>query len=328
MLWFCSLEAPMFNQTPGSYMYDELRKTAHLSNRDAAQILLSDRPIFAGRSPRSRISERTFLSRDVVHVQPDNVNPSFFADFSQSAHTITSRLVAVYGGGEAAYAQIVERYSGEVARQMSATLNAYGRDGRIYTNAVMRLRSASLRRQNDRAVLLVMAFIAVGCLADPHAASEVVDRFTQQHLASSLGTVVSGTPKRGGTVVGLEATDQLGLVRVIDGAVRPPIHPLSLDPAGTVIGSLPAASSAITDVEVDVSRQHLVVWCQGGAWWARGMDSTNGTYLIAGSTQEIVPVELPRAMRAGAQSSPVEIHPGDTLCLGRYTRFLVMSVRR
>lgn len=317
----------MFNQTPGSYMYDELRKTAHLSNRDAAQILLSDRPIFAGRSPRSRISERTFLSRDVVHVQPDNVNPALFADFSQSAQTITSRLVAAYGGGESAYAKIMERYSGEVAQQMSNTLYAYGRDGRVYTNMVMRLRSVSLRRQNDRAVLLVMAFITVGCLADPYAATEAVERFTQQHLASSLGTVISGGPKRGGTVIGLEATDQLGLVRVVDGAVRPPIHPLSLDPAGTVIGSLPSASSAITDVEVDVSRQHLVVWCQGGSWWIRGMNSTNGTYLISGSTQEIIPVELPRAMRGDSTGAPVEIHPGDTLCLGRYTRFLVMSVR-
>ena len=317
----------MFSQTPGSYMYDELRKTAHLSNRDAAQILLSDRPIFAGRSPRSRISERTFLSRDVVHVQPDNVNPAIFAEFSQSAYTITSRLVGAYGGGANAYAQIVERYSGQVAQQMSSILNAYGRDGRIYTNTVMRLRSVSLKRQNDRAVLLVMAFIAVGCLADPHAVSEIVEQFTRKQLASSLGTVISGGPKRGGTVIGLEATDQLGLVRVVDGAVRPPIHPLSLDPAGTIVGSLPTRSNAITDVEVDVSRQHLVIWCQGGSWWARGMDSTNGTHLITGNTQEIVPVELPRALRSGGPSAPVEIHPGDTLCLGRYTRFLVMSVR-
>lgn len=317
----------MFNQTPGSYLYDELRKRAHLSNRDAAQILLSDRPIYAGRSPRSRISERTFLSRDVVHVHPDNVNPSLFADFSTSAHEITSRLAAVLGGGPAAYAKIVDLYSGDVAQQMSAILNAYGRDGRIYTNTVMRLRSVQLRGSSDRAVLMVMAFVAVGCLADPSAASDVVERFMQTRLAASLGTVISGSPQRGGTMMGLDATDQLAVVRVIDGAVRPPIHPLSLDPQGTIIGSHPASGNAITDVEVDVSRQHLVVWSQGGSWWARGMESTNGTYLISAATQEIVPVELPRSMRGNTPSSPVEIHPGDTLCLGRYTRFLVMSVR-
>lgn len=317
----------MFNQTPGSYLYDELRKTAHLSNREAAQILLSDRPIFAGRSPRSRISERTFLSRDVVHAHPDNVNPAFFADFSESAYEVTSRLVAVFGGGRAAYAQVVDRYSGDVARQMSATLNAYGRDGRIYLNTVMRLRSAALKRENDRSILLVMAFLAVGCLADPRAASTLVEEFISHKLAANLGTIVSGTPQRGGTVIGLEQTDQLGLVRVVNGAVRPPIHPLSLDPHGTVIGSIPSAGECITDVEVDVSRQHLVIWCQGGSWWARGMGSTNGSYLIAGNTQEIVPIELPRDMRGTAQATPVELHPGDTLCLGRYTRFLVMSVR-
>ena len=318
----------MLNQTPGSYLYEDLRRNARLSNREAARILLSDRPIYAGRSPRDRIVERTFLSRDVVHVAPDSVNPAIFADFSQSAQVITARLVRALGGGDGAYAQVVERYGGETAQQMAVILNAYGRDGRIYTNMVMRLRSASLQRRNDRAVLLVMAFVAVGCLADPRSASTIVERFTRSHLAMDLGTMVSGTPQRGGTVITNSATDQLGLVRVVDGAVRPPIYRLPADGQGTVIGSMPTTGSCITDVEVDVSRQHLVVWCQGGIWWCRGMDSTNGSYLISDATKEIVPVELPRQMRGGAAATPVQIHPGDTLCLARSTRFLVMSLQQ
>lgn len=318
----------MDNHTPSSFLYDDLRRNAGLSNRDAAHIMLSAKPLYAGRSPRDRINERTFLSREVVHANPDNVNPSVFGDFSQSAQTITGRLVNALGGGEGAYAQVVARYSGETAQQMAAILNAYGRDGRIYTNTVMRVRSAQLRRENDRAVLLVMAFVAVGCLADPRAAASVVEQFTRRQLATDLVTMETSSGQRGrAPKAGAAAPDALGLVRVVDGAVKPPIHALSTDPQGTVIGSLPIEGSCITDVEVDVSRQHLVVWYQNGAWWCQGLGSTNGTYLISGSTKEVTPVELPRSARGTTKPSPVRLQAGDTLCLGINTRFLVMRVR-
>lgn len=313
-------------QTPTAYLFEELRKQARISNRDAALILLSTRPIYAGRSPRDRIGERTFLSREVVHVQPDRINPSIYGDFFQSAQTITSRLVGVNGWGDDAYRQVAVRYAGEAASYMTDLLNAYGREGRIYANTVMRVCSLQLARESDRAVLLVLAFVAVGCLADPRAASELVERFMREKLARSFGTVITDVqPKVQQTLY--DTPDMLGLVRVVNGAIRPPIYPLSQGPKGTIIGSLPSAESSITDVEVDVSRQHLIVWYQNQQWWCQGLDSTNGTFLIRGRSGDIVTVEAPRSSRpATATASPVAFEAGDTICLGRRTRFQVIQM--
>ncbi len=314
-------------QTPTAYLFEELRKRAKLSNRDAALILLSTRPIYAGRSPRDRIGERTFLSREVVHVLPDRINPSVYGDFFQSAQTITSRLVGVNGWGDGACRQVITRYSGDAASVMVNLLNAYGREGRIYANTVMRVRSMQLARENDRAVLLVLAFIAVGCLADARASSDLVERFTREKLARSFGTVVTNVRPKVQQTLYDNAPDLIGLVRVINGAIRPPIYPLSQGPKGTVVGSLPTEDSSITDVEVDVSRRHLIVWYQNKQWWCQGLGSTNGTFLIRGITGDILTVEAPRMSRsASAPALPIAIEAGDTLCLGRRTRFQVIQM--
>jgi len=314
-------------QTPTAFLFEELRKQAKLSNRDAALILLSTRPIYAGRSPRDRIGERTFLSREVVHVQPDRINPSIYGDFFQSAQTITSRLVGLKGWGDEAYQQVVSRYSGEAANMMVELLNAYGREWRIYANTVMRVHSMKLARENDRAVLLVLAFLAVGCLADARAASDLVERFANEKLARSFGTVITDVQPKVQQTLFDNTPDLLGLVRVVSGVIRPPIYPLSQGPKGTVIGSLPSENSCITDVEVDVSRQHLIVWYQNQQWWCQGLDSTNGTFLISGRTGDIVVVEPPRSERsAHYAATPIPLESGDTLCLGRRTRFQVMQM--
>ena len=176
---------------------------------------------------------------------------------------------------------------------------------------------------------MVMAFIAVGCLADPRSAAGQVEQFIRQQLGSDLVTMETsaGSAHTGVTVPTSERPELLGLVRVVDGAVKPPIYALSHDAQGTVIGSIPVEGSCITDVEVDVSRQHLIIWQQEGRWWCQGLESTNGTVMISGSNKELITVEQPRSLRRGAKPAPVEIRAGDTLCLGLRTRFLVMRMR-
>lgn len=313
------------NQTPTEFVFEELRSQARLSNRDAAFMLLSNRAIYSGRSPRDRIGERTFLSREVVHVQPSRINPAVYGDFMNSAQTITAHIANSYGGGEKAYRQIVERYSGPSGMRMVKLLNAYGYEGRIYANTTMRIRSMQLSNEGDRAVMVVLAFVATGCLADPRAASDLVERFAREKLAREIGTVVSDVRPKAQQTIFERASDQLGLVRVINGAVRPPIYPLSQGPQGTVVGSLPTERSCITDVEVDVSRQHLIVWYQYQKWWCQGLGSTNGTFIVRAGTEEIVVVEHARSGRQVQKSEPVALMPGDTLCLGRRTRFLVVQ---
>lgn len=312
------------NQTPTEFVFEELRSQAGLSNRDAAFMLLSNRSLYAGRSPRDRIGERTFLSREVVHIQPNRINPAIYGDFTQSAQTITAHIARNYGGGEQAYRQIIERYSGSSCARMVALLNAYGYEGRIYANKTMRILSMDLPSEGDRAVMVVLAFVAAGCLADPRAASDLVDRFAREKLAREIGTVFSDPLPKARQTVFERATDELGLVRVINGAIRPPIYPLSQGPQGTVVGSLPTERSCITDVEVDVSRQHLIVWYEHQQWWCQGLGSTNGTFIVRAGTEEIVVVEHARFRRQTQKAVPVALMPGDILCLGRRTRFLVV----
>ena len=121
--------------------------------------------------------------------------------------------------------------------------------------------------------------------------------------------------------------EPLGLVRVIDGMLQPRIYQLSAGPQGTVIGGVETEGSCITDVAADVSPQHLVIWQQESHWWCQGLDSANGTQLVDGATKAMINVELPRILRQGEPVHPVEVHPGDALCLGLRTRFLVLVVK-
>ena len=58
-----------------------------------------------------------------------------------------------------------------------------------------------------------------------------------------------------------------------------------------------------------------------------GLDSTNGSFLISGVDRGRQPIEPARRDRpANFANTPVEIHNGDTLCLGATTRFLVIRI--
>nr|WP_240138950.1 FHA domain-containing protein [Collinsella aerofaciens] len=95
------------------------------------------------------------------------------------------------------------------------------------------------------------------------------------------------------------------------------IHPLTRDPRGTVIGSLPKTSPSITDVGTDASREHLRIWLEGGRWYAQGLGSTNGTVLESGAGDGDIVIEPPRDQREpGKIYPPVEIENSDRLPLG------------
>lgn len=118
----------------------------------------------------------------------------------------------------------------------------------------------------------------------------------------------------------------LGLLRThADNCADMQIHPLTRDPRGTVIGSLPKTSPSITDVGADASREHLRIWLEGEHWYAQGLGSTNGTVLESGARDGDIVIEPPRDQREpGKIYPPVEIANSDRLHLGLYTTFLVI----
>lgn len=314
-------------ETPSSVLYDDLHHFGGMSNVDAARVLLSARVGPGGTSPRDRVTSRTFLSRNVVHANPDDVNPAMFADFDVSAQTICSCVLRRHGNDRAA---LVEHYAGDAATRMEGALKSCGRDSQVYANEVARLSCVRLRSEPDRCALLLFLFCACGCLADASHAASLVEEFARRRLAQDISTVQDSVETAGSLAELADASQlgprSLGLLRMIDGVGRPPI--LALEPSGSLVGSLAQGPGAVNDVEPDVSRQHLRIWREGERWLCQGLHSTNGTSIVSGADGEVISVEPPRSRQnAKFDYPPQELREGDTLCLGKSTRFLVMRIQ-
>ena len=306
----------MAADTPSSVMYTDLRQFGCIPHRDTASILLDGNVTIGGKPLGTRIGDRTFLSREIVHAKPGSLHPELYTDFTQSAKAITARLIAARGGGQAGCSEVIAHYRGGAATCLCHALSDCGIDPMPYSNAVRKIMSLHLEVESDRALLLVMLFLIIGSLADPRRAVEHIDAFAARELSASLDTLVGDGEAH---APAQERTEEprLGLVRLVAGAFRPPIHELTCAPTGTIIGCLPSGTDGIADVDADVSRQHVRIWRDGGHWLVRDLQSTNGTRVISGADKTVHAVD-------GAQ--PYELRNSDILCLGATTRFLVMKL--
>lgn len=70
------------SNTPISTLFDLMKRYYGISHKELASIILSGRPLSDGRSPASRVDDRTWISRFVVHARPDSLQPELFGDFS------------------------------------------------------------------------------------------------------------------------------------------------------------------------------------------------------------------------------------------------------
>lgn len=311
--------------TPSSYMYADLRSFGGISNKAAASDLLTEHTLYGNAVLRDRINERTFLSRQIVHATPDRVHPEFFADFHKSAQTITSKIVSNLGR-PTAYDEIIRHYGEVASRGMAALLDKYSLDGNLYANGVHRLNVSPMTETHDKAVLLVMMFLATGCLANPELAIETTRSFMKKKLPLTFSTL---RPTLADPVTSAKQPDKqtrLGLIRISNDTVCSSIYPLSTSKEGTTIGLLATGKQNINDVDVDVSRKHLRIFRDGDAWYAQGLGSTNGTTLISGADKSIRVIEPPKS--TNEKLPPVEIDNGDTLCLGKTTQFLVLKIAK
>ena len=307
-------------ETPSSIMYADLRQFGGISNTDAARILLTDRIMFGGSSPRDRISSRTYLSREVVHVDPSRINPAIFTDFSISTQTLYARVIARVGSERA----VANHYAREATEEMCAALIDHGLDAQMYRNEIARLCQVQLRTEHDRPLLLLMLFCVTGCLADAREATVIVEAFARNKLAQDLATVTAAQTARSVNVLSEQAVS-LGLLREIGGTAVPPIIPLN--PAGSMVGALATGPGAITNVEADVSRRHARIWREGNRWLCEGLGSTNGTTIIKKGLGTAICIEPPRSRRASwGTYPPVEIEEGDVLQFGLRTKYLVLNV--
>lgn len=317
-------------ETPSEVLFDFLKCDLQINNREAARILISDKPMGSKPAPRYRIAEKTFLSRRVVHVVPgtDKIEPEMFADFSQSVQNLAAAVKIASGNPAAANAR-QQAITAHALERMATSLNHWGLDASILRNIFDRIAVMPGLKQSDRRLLELLALTVCGCLADPNAAASEVKNFAITQLAQTFGTLETTE------VVQAQNTNhkvneppaKLGLLRLAkDGSALPPIYPLTLDPEGTVLGSFAHDRNVITNVGPDVSRRHLRVALCDGTWLASGLHSTNGTVLVTRSGVTTV-IEKPRSLRtADDGDKQIPIHDGDLLKLGSSTEFLVLKI--
>ena len=314
------------NEPPCGVLFETFKNFARISYRDLASVILSDKPIAGGRSPRQRIEDKSYLSRVVVHSKPGDLIPTMFADFQESAHTLYSMLRSPARSNRTAE-QILNCFSGEAAQAMVSACRVYGLDHALYLNTVNRLMLLQGVSTPDRAFLLVLLFLETGCLQDTKQAASDVLNLSERTFNAAPVTQTAQSYQRPADVEPTVEDVRLALFRVQGTRLSGKPHVLSTGPKGTEIGYLSTAADSITDVEETVSRHHLLIYRgDDGQWYARGLQSRNGSILVSGNDRSETVIEPPRSRADGFDREDVLVKPGDKLVLAHDTVFMVMQI--
>ena len=317
-----ALEVPY----PHSVMYMAMKQFGGISYKDLAAMLFAPDFAYGGVPMRERLQERTFVTRNVVHAEPGRFTERNYVNLPQLAERIGSILLSKHQGKEGRRL-IGEYFAQEACDDMCASLLAMGASDALYRNIVSRISQMELSRDADKVALLVLQFVATGCLDDPVRAADITMERSRQIVDSSFRTSIA---REGDNALAPDDDDpvQLGLCRVVGGKLIMPVHALATDDLGTEIGALSTASHAINDVDETVSKRHARVFRdEQGHWLVEGLGSTNGTFVVRGDTKKREVVEPPKADRQpGEAHPPARIHPSDLLCLGEATQFMVVAL--
>ena len=71
--------------TPCSVLFSTMKKLGGISYKELAGLILSGKPLSDGKSPVSRINDRTWVSRFIVHAPPGSLQDKYFCDFGIGA---------------------------------------------------------------------------------------------------------------------------------------------------------------------------------------------------------------------------------------------------
>lgn len=297
----------MAAETPCSVLYNDIRSFGGLKHLEIARMLINGNSYLGSTLLEKCSSNRSYLTRYIVHRKPDQCAPAIYSDFTVTTLHLSAAICSKLGGGESAYRAIAEHYRGPAANEMMSALASYKLDSRLYANALNRIDNFDGNAVREKSTLYLMLFVATGALADPVQGVATVERFCDSKTGGHFGTTETtvGRGFMGSLDQPHAVAPNLGLLRThADNCVDMQIHPLTRDPRGTVIGSLPKTSPSITDVGADASREHLRIWLEGEHWYAQGLGSTNGTVLESGAGDGDIVIEPPRDLR-----EPGKIYP-------------------
>ena len=307
------------DQTPCGVLFSLLKTNGGISHRELADLILSDRPLPNGRTPRDLARDRSWLSHNVVHAPAGTLQQRFFRDYGSAAVRVMSRLRSRRGRAMTAE-EVAAVLVGEPGRAMDAALERCHEDARLYRNALERLAGGAGLTPGERAESALVLFVAAGCTADVRAATV----YAMDYVRTALGRRAE-TPTVGSVAVAdgdsravrPEPATRFGLIRVEGVYVAGDPHWLSDSPDGVTIGSLAMGTQDITDVGSGVSGRHaLVRRGEKDGWLVEDLGSKNGTVLVSGATHEGVTLE---------PGAPAPLRPGDELVLAGGTTFVAIE---
>lgn len=318
--------------TPCYVLFSMMKRRGGISYKVLASLILSGKPLSDGRSPASRINDRSWVSRFIVHAPAGSLQDRYFADFTVSALRVVARLKS-RDGRNLASQQILDLICKESAPTMCEALTRCHQNTAIYENTLKRLEHESGFTVDERAEIAMVLFIAVGCTADVRRAVACALGFSESVHGSGMATPLI-TPSKASLLENAAPlpTPQptLGLMRVVDGYMSGAPYWLSPDLDEIMIGALALEDNAIHDVGSDVSGQHLKLFHDdAGIWYAEDLGSRNGTKLISGADGSTTTLRIPRGESngkgAGEVVNPIALKPGDELILGSDTHFVVLE---
>lgn len=317
------------DHTPCSAMFGILKRRGGISYKELAGLILSGKPLSDGRSPVSRVNDRTWVSRFIVHAPVGSLQDRYFCDFGIGALRVVSRLKSKEGRGMTSRA-VLDLVCGRDGLPMQDALAAHRQDVALYRNVLDRLGDGSRFSVDERAEVAMVLFIAAGCTADVRRAVSYTLDFSQSVQGGRLVTPLTASPLS--EVLEEEKTSRCGgrahlqLLRVVDGCVAGQPHWIAPSEEGVELGALALAEGAVTDVGPGVSAHHARIWCDAdGRWFVEGLGSRNGTLVRSGATRECTVVEPPRDQAEGFERRPVRLRSGDELLLADDTVYIVLE---
>lgn len=329
--------------TPLSVLFDLVRRQADVSNKELASIILSGKPLADGRSPRSRIGDRTWMSRYIVHAPVSMLSEQYFGNYAVSAMRLVSRMKSrQYAGLDDRC--ILELACGDEGRAMDDALRATGQDVAPYRNMMERIRDAASLSMGERAEAAFVLLVSAACSGSVRRCVTETQRFIDDMYSGSVRTP---EPAAGCDLLARGSNELLperwlGLVRVVDGMVVGDAQWVPPTAEGAVVGSLALDEGAAAQVGPDVSGEHLRLWREDVGWFVQGLGSRNGTVLVSGLTGERTVVEptheerrqMRRAEKDASGAEKIEpeaepamlrVFPGDQLELAKSTTFLLVE---
>ncbi len=315
--------------TPCAAMFGVLKRQGGISYKELAGLILSGKPLSDGRSPVSRVNDRTWVSRFIVHAPLGSLQERYFCDFGIGALRVVSRLKSKEGRGMTSR-QVLDLVCGRDGLPLQDALSAHRQDVTLYRNVLDRLGDGSRFSVDERAEVAMVLFVAAGCTADVRRAVKYALDFSQSVQGGRLATPLTASPLA--AVLAEEKAIRCGgrahlqLLRVVDGCVSGLPHWVAPSEEGAEVGALALSEGAVTDVGPGVSAHHARIWCDAeGRWFVEGLGSRNGTVVRSGATRECTVVEPPRDRSEGFEARPVRLRSGDELLLADDTAFIVLE---